>query len=72
MFENLLYTLSTLTIMILDYIKRSLITNLFEILICNMQYAIIIYQVIYFVTNIKYISALKFSNNYLYILFERY
>lgn len=37
MFENLLYTLSTLTIMILDYIKRSLITNLFEILICNMQ-----------------------------------
>lgn len=38
MFENLLYTLSTLIIMILDYIKRSLITNLFEIsLICNMQ-----------------------------------
>lgn len=37
MFENLLYTLSTLTIMILDYIKRSLITNLFEILIFNMQ-----------------------------------
>lgn len=37
MFENLLYTLSTLIIMILDYFKRSLITNLFEILICNMQ-----------------------------------